>query len=179
MCNDPESWGGLVSGGEHQYWCHHNGSFTAESTTLRDVRQHVRSFSWYFVSNFIGCVGKPLDLDLNSRPSILPSNLVPSKLLLSISVSNICVDIVVIQHPALDRIVVDTLSTRSVDVAVRLENNSTATLRARLSCGVDLEQIVSRALTYSNTSFPETYKPARRTPRPAHLNLILRTRSRT
>lgn len=77
---------------------------------------------------------------LHSRPPILPSNLVPTKLLLPISIPNIRVDIVIVKHPALDRIVVNTLATRTVDVAVRFENNGTAALRARFSCGVDLER---------------------------------------
>ena len=77
---------------------------------------------------------------LHSRPPILPSNLVPTKLLLPISIPNIRVDIVIVKHPALDRIVVNTLPTRTVDIAVRLKHDGTATLRARLPCGVDLRE---------------------------------------
>jgi hypothetical protein len=56
--------------------------------------------------------------DSHRRPAIIPRNLVPAELLLSISVANIRIDIVVVKHPAFDRIIVNTLSTRAVDIAM-------------------------------------------------------------
>jgi hypothetical protein len=65
--------------------------------------------------------------DLHRRPSIVPRDLVPAELLLTISVPDVRVDVMVVKHPAFDRIVVDTLATRTVDVVVRFEHNSTTT----------------------------------------------------
>jgi hypothetical protein len=98
------------------------------------------------LSYSIRFIDSPRD-GLHSRPTILPRNLVPTELLLSIGVSNVRVNVVVVKHPALNRIVVDALATRAVDIVVRFEHDSTAALRARLSCGVDLERSISKKLT--------------------------------
>ena len=65
---------------------------------------------------------------LNSRPSVDPLDLVNTKALLAISITNGSVDIVIVQDPSQTRIVVDTLTTRSVDSAMRRQNKSTTTI---------------------------------------------------
>jgi hypothetical protein len=85
--------------------------------------------------------------DLHRRPAIVPRNLVPPELLLPISVANVGVDVVVVQDPAFDRIVVDALSTRAVYVAVGLEHNGSTARKARFTRSVDLDVIISKRST--------------------------------
>ena len=85
--------------------------------------------------------------DLHRRPAIVPRNLVPAKLLLSISITDIRVDIVVIKNPAFNRIVVDTLSTRRVNIVMRLENNGSTAGQTRRASSIDLQTTISTYLT--------------------------------
>jgi hypothetical protein len=85
--------------------------------------------------------------DLHRRPAIGPRNLVPAELLLSIGVANVSVDIVVVHDPAFDRIVVNTLSTRAVDIAMRLEHDGSTARKARFTRSIDLDIIISKRLT--------------------------------
>ena len=67
---------------------------------------------------------------LDSRPSVDPLDLVNTKELLAISIANGCVNVVVVQDPSQVRIVVNTLTTRSVDGPMRRQNKSTTTVGA-------------------------------------------------
>lgn len=78
---------------------------------------------------------------LHGRPAVDPRDLVPAKLLLAIGVANVGVDVVVVKDPAVDRIVVDALSTRSVDVVVRWEHNGATALLARFAGSIDLNVV--------------------------------------
>ena len=84
---------------------------------------------------------------LHRRPAIVPRNLVPTELLLTISVPDVRVDIVVVKDPAFNRIVVNTLSTRRVNIAMRLEDNSSTASQTRRASSIDLQTMISTNLT--------------------------------
>jgi len=86
------------------------------------------------------------------RPTIVPSNLVPPKLLLSISVPNVRVNIVVVKDPAFNRIVINTLSARRVNIAMRLKNNVSTASQTRCASSIDLQTIISTYPTASDTT---------------------------
>jgi hypothetical protein len=65
---------------------------------------------------------------LNSRPPVNPLDLVNTEALVTISISNGCINIVVVKNPSQARIVVDTLTTRSVNSPMRRQNKGTATV---------------------------------------------------
>lgn len=90
---------------------------------------------------------------LHNGPSTREVNLVDTKPLLRITVPNTCVNIVIVQHRAKARIIVNTLATRSVHPAMRFQNSRSAALGALLT-----------GLIYETTS---------RTGRPADLDLVL------
>lgn len=71
--------------------------------------------------------------DLNSRPSIDPLDLVDTKTLLTIGVTDSGINVMVVKNPTQARIIVYTLTTRSIDVSVRRQNNSTTTVGTALS----------------------------------------------
>jgi hypothetical protein len=71
--------------------------------------------------------------DSNSRPSIDPLDLVDTQKLLSITVTDRRVNIVIVKYPTQLRIVINTLTTRSINRAVRRKNNSTTARGAALS----------------------------------------------
>ena len=80
-------------------------------------------------------------IDSHGWPPIDPRNLVPAKLLLSIGVSDVRVDVVVVKDPAIDRIVVNTLSARSVNIVVRWKNDGATALLAGLAGSIDLDVV--------------------------------------
>ena len=81
--------------------------------------------------------------DSHRRPAIVPRDLVPAKLLLTISVSDVRVNIVVVENPTFDWIVVNTLPARCVDVVVRRQDNISAAREARRTSSVDLQTMFS------------------------------------
>lgn len=81
---------------------------------------------------------------LNTRPTIVPSDLVPTELLVAIGVADAGVDVVVVKHPAFGRIVVNALSTWTVDVVVGFENGGAAAFGAGGAVGVDLVSVLAR-----------------------------------
>jgi hypothetical protein len=93
--------------------------------------------------------------DLHCWPAIVPRDLVPTELLLTIGVPNVRVDVVVVKDPAFDRIVVNTLSTRAINIVVRLEHNGTTTRKARRAGSVDLQTIISTFRTHDHMSPPK------------------------
>ena len=74
---------------------------------------------------------------LYDRPAGGEVDLVDTELLLAISVANASVDVVVVEERSLLRVPVDTLTTRTIDPAVGLENSGTTTLSALLTSLVD------------------------------------------
>jgi hypothetical protein len=62
---------------------------------------------------------------LHYRPSAAPIDLVPAKLLLTIGVADVSIDVMVIQDPAIDGIIVHTLPAGTIDIVVRGQNSST------------------------------------------------------
>jgi hypothetical protein len=82
--------------------------------------------------------GLQTPLALHRRPAIVPRDLVPAKLLLSISVPDVRVDIVVVKNPTFNRVVINTLSTRRVNIIMRRENNSSTTSQTRCTSSIDL-----------------------------------------
>jgi len=75
---------------------------------------------------------------LYNRPSGGEANLVDSELLLSISVTDTSVNVMVIENRAERRVAKDALSTRTVNPVVRLEDCSTATVGAGHATLIDL-----------------------------------------
>ena len=73
------------------------------------------------------------DKRLYDRPSAGEVDLVDTELLLTIAVTNAGVDVVVVQDGSLLGVVVDTLTTRSVNPAVGLQDSGTTTLKAVLT----------------------------------------------
>jgi hypothetical protein len=65
---------------------------------------------------------------LNSRPAINPLDLVNTKALLTISISNGCVHIVVVKNPSQARIIVNTLTARGVNSSMRRQNKGATTV---------------------------------------------------
>lgn len=101
----------------------------------------------------------PNDGSLYNRPATGEVDLVDTELLLTVLVANAGIDVVVVEKRALLRIPVDTLTTGTVDPAVRLENSSTTALGALLARFVDVTTV--------NLSGP------------ADLDLVFGARSRT
>ena len=97
-------------------------------------------------------LNRHLASDLHRRPAIVPSNLVPAKLLLTISVPNVRVNIVVVKDPAFNRIVINTLSARRVNIAMRLKNNVSTASQTRCASSIDLQTIISTYPTASDTT---------------------------
>jgi hypothetical protein len=75
---------------------------------------------------------------LYDRPSGGEADLVDAKLLLAVCVTNTGIDVVVVEDRAERRVVEDTLSTRTIDPIVGLENSGTATVGAGDATLVDL-----------------------------------------
>jgi hypothetical protein len=75
---------------------------------------------------------------LYNRPSAGEADLVDTKLLLSISISNTGINIVIVKNRAERRVAEDTLSTRTIDPVMRLEDGGTATVGAGDAALVDL-----------------------------------------
>ena len=83
-----------------------------------------------------------LVLALDCRPPAAPVDLVPPELLLPITVSDVGVDIVVVQDPAIDRIVVHALAAWTIDIAMGCEDCGALTLGTSCTCCVDLRESV-------------------------------------
>ena len=94
----------------------------------------------------------PTPLALHRWPTIVPRDPVPAKLLLTISISNIRVNIVVVKDPAFNRIVINTLSARRVNIAMRLKNNVSTASQTRCASSIDLQTIISTYPTASGTT---------------------------
>ena len=65
---------------------------------------------------------------LYDRPAAGPVDLVDTELLLAITVTDACVDIVVVKQRTLLRIIVNTLAARAIHEAVGLEDRGAAAL---------------------------------------------------
>jgi predicted methyltransferase MtxX (methanogen marker protein 4) len=75
--------------------------------------------------------------DLHHWPPTREINLVDTKPLLAVCIANTGINIVVVQHRSEAGIIVDTLTTGTIDKAVRLQNSSASTLSALLARLVD------------------------------------------
>lgn len=89
----------------------------------------------------------------DSRPAAAPVDLAPAKLLLSITIPDIGVDIVVIQYPAIDWIVVHALAAWTINVAMRGEDGSTLSLGTCGTCCINLGEVRIRALRARLSSY--------------------------
>lgn len=74
---------------------------------------------------------------LDSGPAVTPGDLVNSEALVTICIANSGVNVVVVKNPSDDRVVVNTLSTRGIDVAVRRKNNSASASSAACTTSID------------------------------------------
>ena len=92
-----------------------------------------------------------LTIDLHRRPAIVPRDFVPTKLLLTISVPDVRVDIVVVKDPAFNRIVVNSLSTRRVNIAMRSKDNVSTTSQTRRTGSIDLQITINTYLILAAT----------------------------
>ena len=96
-------------------------------------------------------LNRHLSSDLHRRPAIVPSNLVPAKLLLTISVPNVRVNIVVVKDPAFNRVIINSLSTRRVNIVMRSKDNVSTTSQTRRTGSIDLQITINTYLTMAAT----------------------------
>lgn len=88
-------------------------------------------------------LNRHLVTDLHRRPAIVPSDLIPTKLLLTISIPNVRVNIVIVKDPAFNRIIINSLSTRRVNIVMRRKDNSSTTSQTRRASSIDLQIMIS------------------------------------
>lgn len=74
---------------------------------------------------------------LDSGPAVAPGDFVNSEALVTICIANSGVNVVVVKNPSDDRVVVNTLSTGSIDVAVRRKNNSASASSTACTAGIN------------------------------------------
>lgn len=114
------------------------------ATTKMRVRYAIPAAYAALPTSIIRSLAKPSD----SRPAIRPNNLVPTKLRICVCIANGRIEIVIHHDPAVLRVVVDALTAGSVDVTMRLEDDSAATAQAGCTGSIDLySQSVSLAGT--------------------------------
>jgi hypothetical protein len=82
---------------------------------------------------------------LRYGPSAREVELVDTKLLLTISIPDAGINVMVVKHRTKRRIADHTLTTWSIDEAMGLEDSSTTTLEARLAALVDLSLMLVQA----------------------------------
>ena len=92
-----------------------------------------------------------LTTDLHRRPAIVPRDFVPTKLLLTISVPNVRVNIVVVKDPAFSRVIINSLSTRRVNIVMRSKDNVSTTSQTRRTGSIDLQITINTYLTMAAT----------------------------
>lgn len=83
--------------------------------------------------------GAQVILHLDRRPPIDPLDLVDTQHLLAVGVSDVGVDVVVVEHSTEAWVVVDTLAARAVDYAMRAEHKGATAGLARLAGFIELE----------------------------------------
>ena len=93
----------------------------------------------------------PHSLALHRWPTIVPGDLVPAKLLLTIRVPNVSVNIVVVKDPAFSWVIINSLSTRRVNIVMRSKDNVSTTSQTRRTGSIDLQITINTYLTMAAT----------------------------